>query len=277
MFAVTQSFLSRPRLTLACLLMVNLLLLSVQVRTEEGRLLIRSASLWAFTPLAASLQFAGNGIRDGVRQYFILHDAVRQNQALRAENQQLQVELHQLRGLRSLMLRMEDYQLLQEQYLFQTTMAGVIWKSAPFYSHRLFINAGSRQGVTRNTAIIAAEGIVGRVWSSTPSSAEVELITNTGAAAGGVLGDTGLEGVVQGDGSALLAWNYIPNFESVSAGDVIYASGSDQIYPKGLPIGRVVSSRKGPLTYREIELEPFVDYSRLEEVMVVRRNPDPEP
>jgi rod shape-determining protein MreC len=277
MFAVTQSLLSRPRLTLACLLVVNLLLLSVQVRTQEGRLLIRSASLWVFTPLSASLHFATTGIRDGVRQYFILHEAERENQVLRAENQRLQVELHQLRGLRNLMMRLEDYQHLQEQYSFHTTVAGVVWKSAPFYSHRLFINAGTRQGVTRNTAIIAAEGIVGRVWSITPLSAEVELITNAGAAAGGVLGDTGLEGVVQGDGSTLLSWNYIPNFESVSVGDIVYTSGSDQIYPKGLPIGRVISSRKGSMTYREIELEPFVDCSRLEEVMVVRRNPDPEP
>jgi rod shape-determining protein MreC len=270
MFAVTQSLFSRPRLTLTCLLLLNLLLLSVQVRSEEGRLLIRSWSLWVFSPVAASLQLATTGIRDGARRYFFLYHSERENQVLKAENERLKVELHQLRGLRDVTRRMEDYRLLQEQYLFETTMAGVIWKSAPFYSHRVFINAGTRQGVARNTAVIAAEGIVGRVWASTPLSAEVELITNAGAAAGGVLGNTGLEGVVQGDGSTVLSWNYVPNFESVSVGDIVYTSGSDQIYPKGLPIGRVVSSRKGPMTYREIELEAFVDYSRLEEVMVVR-------
>jgi rod shape-determining protein MreC len=272
MFAVTQSLLSRPRLTLTCLLLVNLLLLSVQVRSEEGRLLIRSWSLWMFTPLAAGLNLALDGVQEGARKYVFLHNTERENQLLKAENNRLTVELHQLRGLRELTLRVEDYRLLQEQYLFETIAAGVIWKSAPFYSHRLFINIGSRQRIVRSTAVIASEGIVGRVWSSTPFSAEVELITNAGSAAGGVLGNSGLEGVVQGDGSSILSWNYIPNFEDVSVGDIVYTSGTDQIYPKGLPIGRVISSRKGPMTYREIELEPFVDYSRLEEVLVVVAN-----
>jgi len=85
-----------------------------------------------------------------------------------------------------------------------------------------------------------------------------------------MLQDSRLQGVVQGDGSVTLKWNFIPNYESVEVGDIVYTSGTDRLYPKGFPIGTVVQSRKGGTVYREIQVEPFVDYLRLEEIMVVR-------
>ena len=50
---------------------------------------------------------------------------------------------------------------------------------------------------------------------------------------------------------------------------MVYTSGADRIYPKGIPVGRIVSSEKGEMVHRNIEVEPFVDFSRVEEVMVV--------
>ncbi len=96
------------------------------------------------------------------------------------------------------------------------------------------------------------------------------MITNDSAAAGAMLEDSRLQGVIQGDGSLTMTWNFIPNYESVEVGDIVYTSGTDRLYPKGFPIGRVVKSRKGVTVYRDIQVEPFVDYLRLEEIMVVR-------
>ena len=95
------------------------------------------------------------------------------------------------------------------------------------------------------------------------------MITNAGAAAGAMLEDSRLQGVVQGNGSTTLRLDFIPNYEQVEVGDIVYTSGTDRIYPKGLPIGRVITSGRGPAIHRDIELAPFVDYLRLEEIMVV--------
>jgi rod shape-determining protein MreC len=62
--------------------------------------------------------------------------------------------------------------------------------------------------------------------------------------------------------------NFIPSTEAVPVGEVVYTAGTDQIYPKGIPIGTVLSSRKEGV-YWEIQLRPAVDYYRLEEVAVV--------
>ncbi len=260
----------KPFAPLAILLLANLLLLSVQVRNAEGRLLLRSGSLLLFTPIASTVHFMVDGVTGAVKRYALLYSAQRENLLLREENARLGVELAQLRGIDSLISHREDGPMLQEQFLFDTFPVPVIWKSPPFYAHRLVINAGSLQGIRKDDAVITPQGIVGRVWATTPFTSEVELITNDSAAAGAMLEDSRLQGVTQGDGSVTLKWNFIPNYESVEVGDIVYTSGTDRLYPKGFPIGRVVRSRKGGTGYRDIQVEPFVDYLRHEEIMVVR-------
>lgn len=259
----------KPFILLAILLLANLLLLSVQVRNQRGRLLIRSWSLLVFTPIASTVHLLTEGVTDAVMQYALLYRAQKENLQLRAENARLGVELAQLRGIQASLLHRKNNGLLQGQFLFDTFLAPVIWKSPPFYAHRLVINGGTRQGVRKDDAVIVPEGIVGRVWTTTPFTAEVELITNDGAAAGAMLEDSRLQGVIQGDGSEILRWNFIPKYESVEVGDIVYTSGTDRMYPKGYPIGKVIKSSKGPAVYRDIHVEPFVDYLRLEEIMVV--------
>lgn len=269
---MTEFVQRKPFVFLIVLVAANLFLLSVQVRNEEGRLLLRSWQLWVFSPVASALNLVGDGVENTTERWIVLWNAERENKRLRAENARLQLEVNQLRSLRSLISRTEDFELVRDQYLFDTAVAAIIWKSAPFYSHRLLINAGTREGVHKDSAILTAAGIVGRVWATSPFSAEVELLTNAGAAAGGMLQDSRLQGVIQGDGSSLLHWNFIPNYEKVEVGDIVYTSGTDKIYPKGLPIGRVIRSEKSSMIYREIVVKPLVDYSRIEEIMVVLKD-----
>lgn len=268
---MTEFVQRRPGVYLLILVAVNILLISIQVRSEEGHLLLRSWGLRVFTPIASTLHFVTQAMEDVAERYAFLRNTEKENQRLREENARLKVELDQLRGLKSAVTRTSDYRLVSDQYLFETRVAGIIWKSAPFYAQRVLINAGTRQGVKKDAAILTPAGVVGRVLVTSPSGSEVELITNAGAAAGAMLRDSRLQGVVQGDGSTLLGWNFIPNYENVEVGEVVYTSGTDKIYPKGLPIGQVIQSEKSSLIYREIVVQPFVDFARLEEVMVVAR------
>ena len=192
-----------------------------------------------------------------------------ENLQLQAENSALKVEIEQLRAIQSMATRSAHYSLLRQQYSFETLLAGVIWKSPSFHSDHFGINAGIRVGLRKDSAVLSPEGIVGRVVTVEPFGAEIEPITARGSAIGGVLSRSRLQGVLQGDGSELLEWRLIPNHEKVEIGEVVYTSGADRIYPKGLPIGLIVKSERGEMVYRDIRVRPFVDYSRLEEVMVM--------
>lgn len=250
-------------------LLLHLVLISAQVRNPDGHTLLRTLGVAVISPLALAVSAVADSIEGALHRYVILFGVQERNEELEAEIGQLRLENARLKNVHSMLARSNELEILSRQYLFETTTASITWKTAPFFSHRLGINAGTRHGVKRDLAVIGLSGIVGRVVATTAISAEVELVTNRGASAGAMLADSRLQGVLQGDGSDLLKWNFIPNHESVDVGELVYTSGADRIYPKGIPVGRILSSEKGEMIYRNIEVEPFVDFSKIEEVLVV--------
>ena len=71
------------------------------------------------------------------------------------------------------------------------------------------------------------------------------------------------------DGSCNLS--YVDSKSDIKIGDRIITSGVDGIFPKGLSIGRVKRSvSRGKGRFKDVEVEPYVDFSRLENVLVVR-------
>ena len=55
----------------------------------------------------------------------------------------------------------------------------------------------------------------------------------------------------------------------VRAGDVVVTSGIDRVYPKGFVIGHVGTVKPGSGLYKAIQVDPAVDFSKLEDVLVV--------
>ena len=67
--------------------------------------------------------------------------------------------------------------------------------------------------------------------------------------------------------------DYVPGTADVKPGDLVVTSGIDGIYPKGFVIGTVDAVERGFGTYHEITVRPAVEFSRLEEVLVVLTPP----
>ena len=74
---------------------------------------------------------------------------------------------------------------------------------------------------------------------------------------------------MRGQGNELVRLDYIPISVTVEIGEMIYTSGTDKIYPKGLPIGKVVSVTEGNLIHKHILVRPSVNLSRIDEVLLV--------
>ena len=62
---------------------------------------------------------------------------------------------------------------------------------------------------------------------------------------------------------------YVSEVADVIVGDLVVTSGIDGIYPKGIVIGRVESVEKSGGAYKRITVKPAVDFTSLEEVLVV--------
>jgi rod shape-determining protein MreC len=105
----------------------------------------------------------------------------------------------------------------------------------------------------------------------TPSrrAAKVQLLVDRNAAAGALVERSRAAGLVTGTGDELLSMEYVSEVADVMVGDLIVTSGIDGIYPKGFPIGRIESMEKGGGVYQKITVRPAVDFTSLEEVLVV--------
>ena len=87
------------------------------------------------------------------------------------------------------------------------------------------------------------------------------------------LADSQVKGVLKGTGSSLCRLEYIPHEETVAIGTQLVTSGQDQLFPKGLPVGQVLSVRPGEF-FQEIVVQPAAPLTRLEQVMVLAGPPE---
>lgn len=71
-----------------------------------------------------------------------------------------------------------------------------------------------------------------------------------------------------GDGQGL-RMDYVSSLADVAVGDLVETSGLDGIYPKGFALGTVVEVTRGEGLYRRVRVSPAVDFSAIDEVLVV--------
>jgi rod shape-determining protein MreC len=118
-------------------------------------------------------------------------------------------------------------------------------------------------------AVIAPSGVVGRVVVPSARAAKVQLLIDRNAAAGALIERSRAQGVVVGEGDAHLRLDYVSEVADIVVGDVVVTSGIDGIYPKGFVIGSVETVEKNGPAYKRITVRPAVDFSAIEEVLVV--------
>jgi rod shape-determining protein MreC len=67
----------------------------------------------------------------------------------------------------------------------------------------------------------------------------------------------------------------VPTHAGVKAGDTLITSGLGGIFPKGIPVGTVSAVREADLdVMRQMYVVPFQEFSTLEEVFVMEKEPD---
>jgi rod shape-determining protein MreC len=251
------------------LLLLHLALLSIQVEDPAGTLLFKSWVLTAGAPLMNGSASVSREFGDLWTGYLWLHDAREENVRLNDSVRQLVLanrDLAQVREENERLRRLLDVNAVTP---YRTLGARVVSRAPNFLSQTLFLDRGTADGIRMNQPVISSGGVIGRTVLVTRYGCQVQLLTNGDASVGVLVERTRTPGVVRGTENLLLDLDYISNTEEVNIGDVILTSGLDGIYPKGLPVGRVVDSQKGRTGFRTVKVEPGADLVRIEEVLIV--------
>ena len=253
---------------LVAAILVQLVLLAYQVKTNQEVRLIRVWSVSAVTPLARLLEDGRSSTVNFFRDYFVLLDVREQNHRLQTDLNRVQLENQMLRSQLDTAERGQALSVFQQQSQMKTVAARIIGNSPGSNGRVVLIDRGSTSGILPGMAVITPDGIVGKVVSSYPTASNLLLITDPSFAAGVLSQKNRVHGTLKGTGNSNAIVDYVQNEQTVEAGEWFYTAGDDRIFPKGLPAGVVTAVRPGR-TVKEIILSPSGLQHGLEDVLVI--------
>ncbi len=258
------------------LLVGQLILLTVQARNPDGEAsLLEAATVRALAPLAAFVEFIADGTRNVGSNF-------RLNRTLRAENEELRIEVQRLRRENLRLFGVQtDLERLQEAVAYERLTgaplqaADIVYidHSASLQTAILAIGSGR---VEVGQPVVSTVGLVGRVVLVTGRYAKIQLITDRSASVGAMIQRTRRQGIIRGGGEGSLELDYIPTQSDVRVGDRVVTAGIDGVYPRGVPVGTVAAVAAGTELFHRIRVAPHVDFGVLDQVFVLDQAPVPE-
>ncbi len=264
-----EALLSRYRnLTVLLIVVVaQLLYLAYQIRTSRDERLIRVWAVSAVTPMAGVVEAVRHNTLGFFEDYFILLNVREQNRKLKEDNDRLKLENVYFRNQLGTAEHAQALTLFQSQSPSKTVAARVIGNSTVTTAAAVFIDRGSTSGIEKGMAVVTPDGIVGKVVSVYPLVSQVLLVTDPTFKVGVESQRGHVHGVLD-CGTGKCSVEEIQNEDKVSQGEWFFTSGEDRIFPKGFPVGTVVSVQPGQGT-KDIKLNLSGAPGAAEEVLVV--------
>lgn len=260
----------RPGVLLGAAILLHVVLISAQVNTVSGLPVLQVVTFGSFAEVQRGTMAMVDGVRNFWSGYISLRQVRVENNALKYELQTLQVRLQQEHAEAQRTDNLRQLLELRERSNLETTAADVIAAAASPEFRTVTIDKGTNDGLAADMAVISPAGVVGRVILPAGRASKVQLLIDRNAAAGALIERTRVQGVVEGFGDGSLRMEYVPGSSDVKPGDLVVTSGIDGIYPKGFVIGTIEQVSPGSGGYHQITVRPAVDFTRLEEVLVVR-------
>ena len=247
----------------------HVILISAQVNSRTGVPVLEFATFRVFAGAQRVMSGVSAGVRRGWKRYIWLRDVEADNANLRRQLDEVRVQYQERRALADRARQLEDVLALRDRTNLDTAAAEVIASSASPDFRTLTIDKGTNQGLKPDMAVIAADGVVGRIVVPSPAASKVQLLIDRNAAAGALIERSRAQGVALGGGDERLRLEYVAESSDVAVGDLVVTSGIDGIYPKGFTLGRVDTVEKTGPAYKRITIKPAVNFSSLETVLVV--------
>src|SRR5512143_747854 len=161
------------------LLAMNFALMTYDARdsaTKQRK--IRSIAQTVMYPVQRGVSGAANWFGGFFGNFGELRRASVENEQLRKQVEQMQTELRDTRERAAQAQRLEKLFTLTESSQYKTVVAQVIARDPSMWFDSVTIDKGRWAGVDVNMPVVTPGGIVGRVISTSPVSAQVMLVTD---------------------------------------------------------------------------------------------------
>ncbi|HME43579.1 MAG TPA: rod shape-determining protein MreC [Syntrophorhabdales bacterium] len=210
-----------------------------------------------------------HGMFDG---YINLVDVKRKNGELQKKLAVLQLQNQKLAELEKENERLRRLLHFMDQSPGTLIAARVIGEDVTNWFKCIIIDKGHGNGIREKMPVITPEGVVGQAVEVDQWHTKVMILIDTNSAIDVYVTGKQARGILAGTGRTTLKMKYVLKNDDIETGDRLITSGKDGIYPRGLPVGVVISVDKNVVgLFAEVEVMPFNNFRKLDEVLVVRK------
>jgi len=259
-------------ITLFILLLIPVAAIDTASRAPRDYRAIDRVIIGLTGPIQAAISWTLEKSVSSVQNYLYLFNTRQENRELLETNRRLLTTIASLREAQEENLRLKRLLNFQEKNRLETFMARVIARDVSPEFRSIRINRGEDHGIRKDMAVLTNEGIVGRVFRTTPTTADVVTLLDLQSAVDAIVERSRARGIIEGLTEEVCQLKYALRTDDIEPGDLLVTGGLGGIFPKGIPIGTVSKVNRKPFGIsQEVEVRPAVDFSKLEEVIIVKK------
>jgi len=255
---------------LTALFLVCFILMSMSARQRGETTVFEELVLTISGPLVEAATAPKRWTQNIWDHYIALRGFQQKNKRIMKELASLRYTSVRIQELESQVARLEGLLGSVQGKKVQVRLAKIIGRPQSPFGKLFIINQGEINGVRRNMPVIHQWGIVGRVFRVGRSVSQVLPIINSRSSVDIIVLRTRAQGVFSISPENLGEVRYMPAEANITQGDLLISSGLGGIFPKGFPVARVDSTRKGGNhLFQTVKASPTVDFSKIEEILIM--------
>lgn len=257
----------RVLLLVIILLTVGLLLVGSMIGGRFGAL--HQLTLDFLGPLQSGMTWVVSSGRSIKNDYIALWSVRAENRRLQAQNEKYLAELAAYREGYSIYLHLQELLDFKEKLSFEPLVARVVGKEPAYWYQTIVVDRGRKDDVLEGMVALTPQGVVGQIIHAGEHHSKILLANAPSSAIDAMIQKNRTRGILKGAGEKGYILQYVLKNADVAVGDHIVTAGIGGVFPAGIPLGivaKIYKKQRG--MFQEIEVEPSVDFQRLEFVFI---------
>jgi len=207
-----------------------------------------------------------------LKKLFYFQEAYDNYAHLKRQNDLLRVQLLSFKENEQRALRVERIQYFRSNQNYASILANVVGRDPSNWNASLIIDKGSAEGLVAGESVVSTLGVVGRIFEVGRNTAKVILLSDPSFALAAVVERSRENGLLTGTLEGVCRLQYLTANADVKVGDEIVTSRLSSAFPEGVLIGKITDVQASSNSHTvECLVEPAVDLSQLEEVIIIRK------
>lgn len=233
---------------------------------------ISSVFIAIISPVQKSVSSTFDFVQNIWETYFLTINKIKENTILKKKLEKIIINQNRFKELELENMRLKKILNFTTSSPATYASARIIARDPSSWYKTIMIDKGKNDNIVKGSPVVTAEGIVGQVIKVSKNYAQVILLIDRNTSVDGLIQDSRVNGIVQGNNTSNCFFNYVPKQNEIKQGEIIVSSGLDRIFPKGLKIGSVLNFKKSrSQLFWQITIKPSVDFDTIEEVLVLKQ------